>query len=897
MSHYHSVKTTCPYCGVGCGVKLAVEGPEKITVEGDSDHPANFGRLCSKGLSLAETVDLEGRLLQPQINGETASWPQAIKTVADSFNSIIQQHGSDAVAFYVSGQLLTEDYYVANKLMKACIGSANIDTNSRLCMSSAVVGHKRAFGMDSVPCNYEDLEKTDLLVITGSNTAWCHPVLFQRIRAAKEARENTASPMTVVIVDPRRTSTCDIADLHLALKPGSDVALFNGLFSYLVQQGHLDNEYIEEHTEGFFDVLRSVGKTSLTLVSEQCGLAVDKVIEFFDLFARHERTVSFYSQGVNQSSSGSDKANSIINLHLATGRIGKEGTGPFSITGQPNAMGGREVGGLANQLAAHMDFSNAEHVELVEEFWQAPNMARENGLKALDMFEAVESGKIKAIWIMATNPVVSLPDADRWKQALQACDMVVVSDCNEHTDTTACANVLLPATTWGEKSGTVTNSERRISRQRAFRNAPGQAKADWWAVSEVAKAMGFARQFSYDNEADIFREHAALSGYKNSATTQRDFDISELKNITQQDYDDLQPIQWPIQQGQGTPRLYADSLFYTPSGKAQILRVEHKAPVNSPSKEYPLVLNTGRIRDQWHTMTRTAKSSRLLAHLAEPFVQVHRDDASRYTVQHGDLAKVSSEWGQALARVEVTEDQQQGSVFVPIHWNEQFASLSRIGAVVNPVADPHSGQPEFKHTPVSLSAYDAKWQGFILSREALAFDAEGYCVKAKGEQFWRYELAGNEAIADYSAWADGLLGDAPRLDYSDTAQGQYRSALIENNRLQAVICVSPSYELPARAWLSQLFAQEELSADARLALLAGRPADVSDDAGKTICSCYAVGINTITTTVQELLDKQGECSVTAVGACVKAGTNCGSCVPELRAIIAEQAARARRDVA
>lgn len=881
-----TVKTTCPYCGVGCGVKLNVHSDTVIGVEGDEQHPSNWGRLCSKGLSLGETIDFNGRLLEPQINKQPASWDKAINTVATALSKAVKEYGPDSVAFYVSGQLLTEDYYVANKLLKACIGTANIDTNSRLCMSSAVVGYKRAFGMDSVPCCYEDLEQTDLLVMTGSNAAWCHPVLFQRIRAAKEARANTDNPMKIVVIDPRKTPSCDIADLHLPIKPGADVALFTGLLAYLSENNQLDTAFIEQHTHHFTQALKRAGEFNLHTIAQHCALNAEDVNQFFEWFLKYERTISFYSMGVNQSSSGSDKANSIINVHLATGRIGKVGAGPFSITGQPNAMGGREVGGLANQMAAHMDFANEQHKQLVEEFWQAPNMAQHNGLNALDMFEAVESGKIKVIWIMATNPIVSLPDANRWKKALQQCDMVVVSDCEAFTDTTACANVLLPATAWGEKTGTVTNSERRISRQIPFRKAPEKAQHDWWIICEVAKAMGFEQWFSFKNEWEIFKEHAGLSGYKNTNDTLRDFDISGLANISQADYNRLKPIQWPVKKEQGTARLYENNVFFTPSGKAQFVAVEYKKPTHALSDEYPLVLNTGRIRDQWHTMTRTGKSERLSAHLLEPFVQVHPTDA-KGCVEQGQLARVSSQWGDVLARVEVSEEQQKGCVFVPIHWSEQFASSSRVGAVVNPAVDPFSGQPEFKHTPVKLSAYQPKWQGFLLSREALAIELNGYCVKAKGKQFWRYELAGAHHLTDPRAWLENTLNDAHAsvLDYCDEAKGHYRAGVIQNNKLQAVLFIAPDHHLPSRAWLSQLFEEPELTSATRQALLAGRPADNSNDAGETVCSCFGVGVNTLSRTIEELLASKGECTPEEVGACLKAGTNCGSCVPEIRGII------------
>ena len=486
-----TVATTCPYCGVGCGVR--VQGAQQ-PVAGDDAHPANAGRLCVKGSALHETLVAQGRLLQPMRRTaegpsglQPVGWDDALDEVAGRFARTIAEHGPDSVAFYVSGQLLTEDYYVANKLMKGYIGSANIDTNSRLCMSSAVAGHKRAFGEDVVPGCYEDFELADVIVLVGSNTAWCHPVLYQRIVAAKEQRPE----MKIVVVDPRRTPTCDIADLHLPLLPGSDVPLFNGLLAWLDAHGARDQAYVAAHTKGLEAALAAAVDSAgdIDAAARACGVQRDKLEAFYALFAAHEKVVTLFSQGVNQSGQGTDKVNSIINCHLLTGRIGRPGMGPFSMTGQPNAMGGREVGGLANTLAAHLDFEPAQRA-LVQRFWNSPRIASRPGLKAVDLFEAVYSGAVKAIWIVATNPVVSLPDADRVREALRRCEFVVVSDVMQDTDTTQLAHLLLPALGWGEKDGTVTNSERCISRQRAFRPAPGEARPDWWALSAVASRIG-----------------------------------------------------------------------------------------------------------------------------------------------------------------------------------------------------------------------------------------------------------------------------------------------------------------------------------------------------------------------------------------------------------------------
>ncbi|WP_278395795.1 molybdopterin-dependent oxidoreductase, partial [Acinetobacter venetianus] len=505
-------KTTCPYCGVGCGVNVEVQHKAHgtmVQVSGDTEHPSNFGRLCIKGSRLADTLGLETRVLSPMFgrknHREATTWDAAVGKIATQFQACIDQYGRDSVAFYVSGQLLTEDYYVVNKFVKGYLGTANIDTNSRLCMSSAVAAHKRAFGEDIVPASYEDFEYADMVVLVGSNTAWCHPVLYQRIMQAK----NKNPDLFVVVVDPRFTSTCEQADLHLPILPGQDVVLFNGLLQHLYQNDHVDHHFVESYTEGLEALLdASATEQDFDSIVKRTGISAEKLQLFFEKFAETEKVVTLFSMGVNQSSQGVNKANSIINCHLLTGKIGKLGAAPFSMTGQPNAMGGREVGGLANMLAAHMDLENPSHQNLVQEFWQSPTIATHAGLKAVDLFKAVESGKIKAIWIMATNPVVSLPDADQVKRALEQCEFVVVSDICAETDTTAYADVLLPALGWGEKDGTVTNSERRISRQRAFLDSPKQAKADWWAVSAVAKKLGFTG-FDFNNACEIFNEHAA----------------------------------------------------------------------------------------------------------------------------------------------------------------------------------------------------------------------------------------------------------------------------------------------------------------------------------------------------------------------------------------------------
>ena len=874
-----AVRTTCPYCGVGCGLTVTpAANAAGVEIRGDPAHPANLGRICSKGAALGETLDLDGRVLHPMVRGKRVSWDEALDAVAGGFARTIDAHGPDAVAFYVSGQLLTEDYYVANKLMKGFIGSANIDTNSRLCMASAVAGYKRAFGADTVPNDYTDLEQAELLVLVGSNLAWCHPVLFQRVTAAKEANPK----LRVVVIDPRRTATCDIADLFLQIRPGTDVLLFNGLLNHLRREDALDLEFLDAHTDGFGAALRVAKDSapSLSAVAAGCGVTEEELLELYRWFARTPRTVTAFSQGVNQSTSGTDKVNAIVNVHLATGRIGKPGMGPFSLTGQPNAMGGREVGGLANQLAAHMDFA-PEHVERIGRFWNAPRVAARPGWKAVDLFDAVERGAIKALWIMSTNPVVSMPDADRVRRALERCDLVVVSDCVRDTDTTRCAHVLLPAATWGEKSGTVTNSERRISRQRTFMPAPGESRPDWWIVTEVARRMGYGAAFDYQSPATIFREHARLSAFENDG--RRDFDIGGVAGISDEEYDDLQPFQWPRPVGEAVGRLFSTGRFFTPNGKAQLVPTVPRAPASVPSVDYPLVLNTGRVRDQWHTMTRTGKSVRLSGHNPEPFVQLHTVDAARFGLSVGDLAEVRSPAARIVVRVDIGDAVTPGDAFVPMHWGSAFASSARVGALLAPAVDPISGQPELKCTPVSVRRYVPAWYGFVLSRTPLSLPAHSYLAQARGAGYWRYELAGEELPASWPEWADALLGSrAARVEFSDAAGGRYRGANVADERLQACVFVATTKALPSRTWLATLFASEQLTDADRLAILAGRAAKGGAETGPVVCSCFSVGRSTLLRAIRsdELV------SVEQIGKALRAGTNCGSCIPELKALLA-----------
>jgi len=887
-----SVTTTCAYCGVGCGIQAEIIDAKarKVKISGQSDHPANFGRLCSKGISLGDTLGLEGRLLHPEINGQRVSWEQALDEVATRLQQIIADHGPESVAMYLSGQLLTEDYYIANKLMKGFIGSANVDTNSRLCMSSSVAGHKRAFGSDTVPGCYEDLELADLIILTGSNTAWCHPIVFQRIKAAKKQRPT----LKVVVIDPRQTATCEIADIHLPLKSGSDDWLFSGLLAYLARMDSIDYEYLEASTEGFGATLKKAKATTPTIMdaARECGLKENDVANFYDLYRKTSKTVTVYSQGINQSSSGTDKVNAIINCHLATGRIGQPGMGPFSLTGQPNAMGGREVGGLANQLAAHMDFS-AEDIDRVQRFWQAPNIVDKPGLKAVDLFDSVASGKIRAIWIMGTNPAVSMPDARKIHEALSRCDTVIVSDCIQHTDTTDYANILLPATGWGEKEGTVTNSERCISRQRRLLPSAGEARHDWQIIRDVAIRMGFAGAFDFSSSHAIFKEHAALSGFENSRDARlRDFDISALANISSSDFDTFEPVSWPISSSKpkGMTRLFSDGIFYTPSGKARLVPVEPQNLQTKLSEAFPLVLNTGRIRDQWHTMTRTGLAPQLNQHIAEPYCEVHPKDAALFGLQDQDLASITSSQGEMIARVQISSELQPGNLFIPMHWTAQLSGSGRVGPLVNAITDPVSGQPESKHTPVSVGPFPAQWHGFAYSRRELQVEGIDYWVKIKGKHFYRYELANTAPIRDYSDWCKQLIRadqsiaspEEQWLEYYDQGAGKYRAACYLGDQLISCLFIGPDCQLPDRSWLSQLFNTDSLTQQDRMSLLAGVPMNANAGGGKTICACFAVGESTI----RKAISNEQLSTVEAIGDHLNAGTNCGSCIPELQKILA-----------
>ncbi len=851
------IRTTCAYCGVGCGIIAAVTGARSVTIAGDQDHPANFGKLCSKGTHLGETVGLEGRLLQPMIGAKEtgwrqAGWDEALDLVAGRIRQCIDHYGPDSVAFYVSGQLLTEDYYVANKLMKGFIGSGNIDTNSRLCMASAVAAHTRAFGEDVVPCSYDDLDAADLIVLVGSNTAWCHPVIWQRIERARERRGTK-----LVVIDPRRTETAEMADLHVPIAPDGDVALFNALLAEMAARGLMDKAYLAANVavpEGFWTAL-------------PCKHGIDPVVfaKLANLVAAHPRMITLFSQGANQSTSGTDKGNAIINLHLATGRINRPGAAPFSITGQPNAMGGREVGGLANMLACHLGFSADERND-VAAFWNTGNLCTGPGLKAVDMFRAVHDGRIKFLWIMATNPAVSMPDASFVREALARCPVVVVSEVMADTDTGRFAHVRLPAMAWGEKDGTVTNSERRISRQRPLFPAPGEARADWRIVCQVAERLGWGAAFQFANPAAVYREYAGMTAL--AGRHGKVLDLTAHAAISDWGYQVLAPIQW----GGEYP---LKARFPTPDGKARLIAVSPSADTADPA--YPLRLNTGRYRDQWHTMTRTGLSPTLSQHRREALLELHPADALKHGLVDGGLGRVITAAGEALFRVQLASGQRRGEICVPMHWTDVMAGAARSNQLTEQARDPISGQPGFKNTPARIAPVRPEWRAFLVTRELPEPAGLLYWARARVADGWLYELAGMGPV-DVAV----LLPAGEQIEVADHARGMRRIAVRgAGDTLAAALYLTRSGELPLRDWAAAQLGASEVS---RAELLAGRPSNPAPDRGLIVCVCHGVGEHDILCAAQA-----GATSIEFVGKVTCAGTNCGSCRPAIARLLEQLA--------
>lgn len=854
-------KTACPYCGVGCGVEV-----NQLGIVGDKKHPANQGSLCVKGSALEQSLDMPSRLLYPKYQGQEISWERATDLIADAYHQAIESRGPDSTAMYVSGQLLTEDYYLANKFMKGVVGSANIDTNSRLCMSSAVVAHNRAFGEDVVPVSYNDIDAADMIVICGANTAWTHPVLFRRIQQARERNPK----LKMVVIDPRETVTAQQADLHLAIENDGDIALFNGLLKYLIEHEQLDHHFIAQHTEGskqLFEHLVSE-QYSLDSLSQHLSLSSEQLTTFFNWFATTKRTVTLFCQGVNQSQFGADKANAIINAHLATGKIGRAGSGPFSITGQPNAMGGREVGGLANQLAIHRGFDH-QSIELISEFWQTDRLARKPGLKAIEMFEAVERGDIQVIWIMATNPVVSMPDNRFVQQALKKCPLVIVSDVTAESDIAQYADLLLPAAGWGEKQGMVTNSERMLTRQRQFQKPKGLAKPDWQAIamvaSKVSARLAMQDGFKFLTEAEVFGEYAAMTGLnKNSSLL---LDLSAYAQISEQEYAAWQPVQW------GGAYPFANGQFSFDDGKARFIVPSH----SQASDKMQWWLNTGRQRDQWHTMTRTGHIAHLAATEAEPTVYLNSRSADCLNIKQGQLVSVSSsENNQSIvAKAEFDDGLSDKQLFMSMHWAGKYAQFNQVNAILSSKSDLHSGQPAFKSQPVELQAVSVNCYGMYL-----------------GDQFSRKDFIYHSFQTEERT---GVWRFASRDWLDKSSASELGGTLCERQLVMDIekgwlaIGYDNAGEQKIIRSLILISGQPITVTSADLARLIGAPLTFSrllsvaaqQEKALLVCSCLRVNDQQI---IREL--ESGDCtSVLQLKNKLKCGTNCGSCLPQIAALV------------
>lgn len=881
-------QTTCCYCGVGCGMLVESDGERIVGVQGDPDHPANYGRLCSKGMTLPLTAQsLAGRVLMPEMRATRdagrvpATWDAALETVASRFADVIRRHGPDSVAFYVSGQLLTEDYYVFNKLAKGLVRTNNIDTNSRLCMSSAVSAYKMALGADGPPTCYDDLEAARTVIFAGSNMAYAHPVLFRRLEAAK-ARDPS---IRWIVVDPRRTDTAAMADLHLAIVPGTDVALFHGMLHHLIWEGRIDRRYIDAHTEGF-DALKQVLRAyPPQLVADICGIEESALRQAADWFGESPAALSLYCMGLNQSSHGTEKNLALIHLHLATGQIGRAGAGPFSLTGQPNAMGGREVGGLATMLAAHRDIGNAAHRAEVEQLWGVQGLSDTPGLPAVEMFDAVRDGRIKAIWIACTNPVHSMPDSARVREALATAEFVVVQEAFHQTDTVPYADVLLPAASWGEKSGTVTNSERRISRVRAAIPAPGDARADWWIASEVARRLApkldaSPEPFAFSSIETIFDEHRAL-------TLGRDLDIGGI------DYALLErdgPQQWPYPAGaaRGAARRYEDGVYATGDGRARFHAFEYRPVAEPINARHPLRLITGRLRDQWHGMSRTGRVGQLFEHAPEPALTMHPADAARRSLRAGDFVRMSSRRGERVLMLTVSEDVASGTVFVPMHWSGQFLGGGGVNDTTIGAVDKYSKQPELKHAAVRVEPVTLPWRVAAVRRgDALQLHAAVQPLLAQ-RRFATVRLEGDDRLvvtaADAEPDADwlerlhtalALPRDESLLEYRDARRAMTKRVAWRDTLIDGVLVAGSEADVAGSTTLLARVKGASPWTRARHAVFVADsgPAVPRD---RTVCQCKSVTASSIDAAIAAGAD------VAQLKAKLGCGTVCGSCVPELQ---------------
>ena len=889
--------STCCYCGVGCGVLIEHDGEQILGVSGDPDHPANFGKLCSKGSTLHLTGDLDARGLYPELRLGKAlartrtDWDSALDHAANVFAETIREHGPDSVAFYISGQLLTEDYYAFNKLARALVGTNNIDSNSRLCMSSAVAGYKRSLGADAPPCNYQDIEQSDCLLIVGSNMAYAHPVLFRRLEEARARRPE----MKIIVVDPRRTDTCELADLHLAILPGTDVALFHGILHILLWEGWIDRRYIDTHTEGFEALKQLVRDYTPGIVADTCGISVESLQACAELIGSAPSFLSLWCMGLNQSTSGSAKNSALINLHLATGQIGRAGAGPFSLTGQPNAMGGRETGSLSNLLPGHREAANAEHREEVAGYWGVDGLPANTGLTAVELFDALGEGKIKALWIACTNPAQSLPDQNKVHQALASCPFVVVQEAFFTTETCAYADLLLPAASWGEKEGTVTNSERRVSHVRRAVPAPAEARADWAITSDFARRLerrlrpGQPSLFDFASAESLFEEYKGL-------TRERDLDLSGLSYAI---LDQQGPQQWPFPQGatQGTARLYGDGRFPTSSGRAQFLAEVWRAPQEKRDARYPLTLNTGRLRDQWHGMSRTGTSARAFGHVEEAVLSLHPEEMRRRRLLAGDLVKVRSRRGSLIVPVQADEAVRSGQAYLPMHWGNRFLKGLGTNVLTQPAFDPLSKQPELKQAGVEVDKVELPWQFYALvegdvqqrlSALRPLFETFAYAsLSLTGRERPALQIRAASAVAPDAALLaqiDGLLGldEGPVLAYDDPRRTVGKRVRIEEGRITALRLAG---ETAARDWLKGLWSEGKADAELRrwlLAPLSTPPGNSAKASGKTLCNCLNVSESAVCAGISRGLDLDG------LKAELKCGTSCGSCVPEIKRLLASK---------
>ncbi|MCF7202975.1 nitrate reductase [Pseudomonas oligotrophica] len=888
--------STCCYCGVGCGVLIEHDGERIHNVAGDPEHPANHGRLCSKGSTLHLTGDRDARARYPELRlGKTLArsrcdWDAVLEHAASVFAETIAEHGPDSVAFYVSGQLLTEDYYAFNKLARALVGTNNIDSNSRLCMSSAVVGYKRSLGADAPPCSYEDLEQADVVLIAGSNMAYAHPVLFRRLEAAKAARPG----MQVIVVDPRRTDTAELADLHLALRPGSDVALFHGLLHLLLREGWTDRAFIAAHTEGFAALEALVRDFTPARVAELCGIRVEQLLACARMIGLAPSLLSLWCMGLNQSTAGSAKNSALINLHLATGQIGRPGTGPFSLTGQPNAMGGRETGTLANLLPGHRDAADLAHRAEVAAYWGVERLPQTPGLTAVELFEAVRDGRIKALWIACTNPAQSLPDQARIHEALAACPFVVVQEAFATTETCRHADLLLPAASWGEKEGTVTNSERRISPVRAAIPAPGEARPDWAIACDFARRLerrlrpGQPSLFAFERAEQLYDEYRPL-------TAGRDLDYSGLSRAL---LERLGPQQWPFRlaSGQGTPRLYADGRFPTESGRARFVADAFRLPAEGPDADFPLILNSGRLRDQWHGMSRTGTAARLFGHVEQALLGLHPDDLACQGLADGDLVRVRSRRASLVLPVQADASLQPGQAFLPMHWGDRFLAGLGVNALSSPACDPLSRQPELKHAAVAVERIDLSWQFFALVEGPVQRHLDALRPLFDGFAYASFALAGREraalviraaaATAPPAALLEAIdrrlgLLQGPVLAYDDPRRGVGKRVRLQDGRLLALRLAG---ETAARDWLKGVWERGSVEADLRRWLLAplSAPPGATLAADPTLCNCLNVGRGAVCAGIARGLDLDG------LKRTLGCGTSCGSCVPEIKRLLVQQ---------